>query len=118
MLRQPAFGGVTVFSKMKQFGGVYVLLKDAHGTDSGSFDDLKAEIAVDGMRTQNRHHHHATAGKIALVKGDAGRRRLGWPISLRFLLDQARDAVAIPPRGELLVEARGRLRRAVGVSDE
>jgi hypothetical protein len=40
------------------------------------------------------------------------------PLSLRFLLDQAGDAVAILPRGELLVEAHERLRRTVGVSDE
>jgi hypothetical protein len=53
MLRQPAFGGITVFSEIQQFGVVGVLLKDTDGADGGSFDDLKMEIAVDGMRTQN-----------------------------------------------------------------
>lgn len=72
MLSQPAFGGVTVFGKMKQFGGAGVLLEDAHGTDGGSFDDLKSEIAFDGMRTQNFHQHHATTREITLVEGDAG----------------------------------------------
>src|SRR5438034_9685273 len=118
MLPQPAFGGVAILGEMKQFGGAGVVLEDAHGTDGGSFDDLKLEIAVDGMRTQNCHQHNTTAGEITLVEGDAGGRRIGWPIALRFLLDQPRDTVAILPRGELLVEARGRCWRAVGVSDE
>jgi hypothetical protein len=118
MLRQPPFGGITVFSEIKQFGVVGVLLKDTHGTDGRSFDDLKMKIADDGMRTQDFHQHDVTNGEIALVEGDAGGRRVGLPLSLRFLLDQARDAVAILPRGELLVEARGRLRRTIGVSDE
>ena len=118
MLSQPAFGRVAVFGKMKQFGGTGVLLEDAHGTDGGSFDDLKLEIAIDGTRTQNCHQHNTSAGEIALVEGDADGRRIGWPIALPFLLDETRDAVAILPRGELLVEARGRLRGVVGVSDE
>jgi hypothetical protein len=46
LLRQPAFGGATVFSEIKQFGVAGVLLKDTHGADGGSFDDLKMEIAV------------------------------------------------------------------------
>ena len=84
---------------MKQFGGAGVLLEDAHGTDGGAFDDLKLEIAIDGMRTQNFHQHHATTREITLVEGDAGERRIGWPIALRFLLDQARDAIATLPSG-------------------
>src|SRR5665213_4449625 len=103
---------------MKQFGGAGVLLEDAHVTDGGGCDELKLESAIDGMRTQNFHQHHATTREITLVEGDAGGRRIGWPIALRFLFDEMRDAVAILPRGELLGEACGRLRRAVGISDE
>lgn len=67
MLSQPAFGGVTVLGEMKQFDGVGVLLKDAHGADTGTFDDLKAKIAIYGMCLQNLYHHHTTTAKIALM---------------------------------------------------
>ena len=60
----------------------------------------------------------ATAAEIALVKRDAGGRGIGRPIALRVLLDEASNPVAILPRGELLVEARGRFWGAVGISDE
>jgi len=106
MLCQPAFGGVTVFGQMKQFGGVGVLLKDAHGVGGWPFDDVKPEITVEGMSPPNRQHHHATTGKITLVEGDASGGCISWPITLWLLLDQARDAVAILPRG-LLKRAGG-----------
>jgi hypothetical protein len=118
MLSQPAFGRAAAFRKMKQFHSASMLLEDAHGTDGRSFDDLKSEIVFDGMRTQNCHQHDTSAGEITLVEGDPGGRCIGWLIALRLLPDQARDAITTLPRGELLVEARGRSRRAVGISDE
>src|SRR3954463_4843713 len=103
---------------MKQFGIVAIFLEDVYRADGREFDDLEAEIAVEGVCTPDRQHHDAAAPEIALVECEAGRGDPVRPLSGRLFPDEAPGAVAVFPRRELLFEARRRPRRAVGIANE